>query len=516
MTKKGDNIKKYSAIITIDPSNLKSYIFRNNEIKPNKLTGFKKENFYISSISSKYLIMESIEISSSIADEDLDSAIDIQVYDELNFDPAIQYSIFYKEYTNSQESDKRKFNIFAVDTKNIEEEFKGVIDKVKYIDYILPEPLLIKSVYKKNLINKESVDCFLYFKEEDAFIAIYADGDYIYSKSINFSLKRMHEKFCELSGESYSYKDFIDFILSGYLENISKADQRLLVKLYKEIFVYVNDIIFYVKRAYQVENIDRIFINSTIGIFKNIDKYIRTYLDIEPHKLKFIIAKNQKEIKDDQMHNLMILSALDYMEDMDESLNFSLFKRPPPFRQRAIGRIFYTALFSIILSFLYPAYQLGYNYFLKIKLSKSVKKEHKLYIKALNIKRELTKLYDREKKIKSKLIAENKKLSFREKLLKQIYSKKIHYPMKIKLLSEIFEKMNKYKTKIYDFKISNDKHGNTVMHFFAFSRSDKNITELIKALTAIKKYAISTKEIKKDNKKRVYLSDIKVVLNEKG
>jgi len=513
---KGDSSKRYDAIITIEPATLKSYKFKNNEIKSNQLTGFKKENFYISAISSKYLIMESIEISNSITDEDLESAIDIQVYDELNFDPAVQYTIFYKEFTNSQESDKRKFNIFAVETDKIKEEFRGVIEKVKYIDYLLPEPLLIKSAYKKNIINKESVDCFLYFKEQDAFIAVYADGDYIYSKSINFSLQRMHEKFCEFSGENYEYNDFINFILTGYLENVSKADQRLLIKLYKEIFVYVNDIIFYVKRAYQIENINRIFINSTVGIFKNIDRYIRTYLDIEPHKLKFIVAKNYKEVKNDQMHNLMILTALDYMEEMDDALNFSVFKRPPPFRQRPSGKLVYTAIFSLFISFLYPAYELGYESFLKLKLSNAIKKEHKLYIKASGIKRELTKLYNREKDIKNKLLAENKKLAFREKLLEQIYRKKMHYPMKVKLLSEIFKKLKRYRTKVYDFTISGDKKGETVMHFFVFSRSDKNITELIKALTSVKKYAISTKEIKRDDKKRAYLSDIKVVFNEKG
>ncbi len=514
MTDKRDKkIKHYNAIVTIDPYNGKSYKFQHSEIKLHKLSGFKKDNFYISTISSKNLITDSIEISRNIADEDLESAIDIQVYDELNFDPAVQYTIFYKEFFGFESNSKRKFNIFAIETNKIEEEFKDIIKKVKYIDYILPEPLLIKSVYNKNLIEKDSVDCFLYFKKSDAFLAIYADGEYIYSKSLNYSLERMHEKFCEISGESYQYEDFINFILTGYSTNISIENQRLIIKLYKEMFVYINDIIFYAKRAYMIENINRIYINSSIGIFKNIDRYIRTYIDIEPHELNFVIAKNAKEIKCDQLHNLMILAAMDYIEDPDDGLNFSIFKRPPPFRQRPIGKIFYIILLSIIISMAYPIYEFGYAYFIKLKLINLRKEEHKLYVEASSIKKQLSRLQKQQDIVQKKLDKEFLKLSFREKLLNQIYSKKVHYPMKVKLLVEIFQKINKYKTKIYDIQIGTEKNGLMFMTFSVFSRRDKNITELIKSLTKMKKYSVKTKEIRRDTKKQIYLSNIKVVLN---
>ena len=505
--------KRYNSIITIDPTTGKSYKFQNNEIKLNKLSGFKKENFYISILSSKHLITDSIEISRNITDEDLESAIDIQVYDELNFDPAIQYTIFHKEFFGFENSNKRKFNIFAIETNKIEEEFKEVVKKIKYIDYILPEPLLIKSIYNKNLLEKDSVDCFLYFKKSDAFLAIYADGEYVYSKSLNYSLERMHEKFCEITGESFQYDDFTNLILTGKSANISEENQRLIVKLYKEMFVYINDVIFYAKRAYMVENINRIYINSSIGLFKNIDRYIRTYIDIEPHELNFIIAKNAKEVQSEQLHNLMILSAMDYIEEPDDSLNFSIFKRPPPFRQRPTGKIFYILLLSLIVSLAYPAYEFGYAYFMKLKLTSLKTQEHKLYLEASNIKSQLLRLEKQQKNVQKKLDKEFLRLSFREKLLNQIYSKKIHYPMKIELLVEIFKKINKYKSKIYNVEIENTKDDKMSMTLSVFSRRDKNITELIKALTQMKKYSVSTKEIKKDKKKKIYLSNIKVVLN---
>ncbi len=512
MVKKQISRKRYTSIITIDPSSLKSYSFQNNEIKLNKLSGFKKENFYISTISSKNLITDSIEISRNIPDEDLDSAIDIQVYDELNFDPAVEYTVFYKEFFGFENSSLRKFNVFAIETLKIKEEFAEVVKKVKYIDYIIPESLLLKSLYNKNLLEKDSVDCFLYFKEKDAFLAIYADGEYIYSKSISFSIERMHEKFCEITGESIQYEDFINFILTGRSLNISEENQRLIIKLYKEMFVYINDVIFYAKRAYLIENINRIYINSSIGLFKNIDRYIRTYIDIEPHELNFVIAKNAKEVKSEQLHNFMILTALDYIDEPDESLNFSIFKRPPPFRQRPSGKIAIIFLLSLLVSLAYPAYQFGYAYFIKLQLLQLNKKEHKLFLEATNIKNQLIALGKKQELVQNKLNRESKKLNFREKLLNQIYNKKVHYPMKVKIMVNIFKQINKYHSKIYDLDISNNKKDMTLV-LSVFSRKDKNITELIKALTQMKKYGISTKEIRRDSKKHIYLSKIKVVLN---
>jgi len=512
MANKETTNKRYTSIVTIDPDTLKSYKFQNNEIKLNKLSGFKKENFYISTISSKNLITDSIEISRNILEEDLDSAIDIQVYDELNFDPAVQYTIFYKEFFGFENSSKRKFNVFAIETSKIEEEFAEVIKKNKYIDYIVPEPFLVKSLYNKNLLDKDSVDCFLYFKKNDAFLTIYADGEYLYSKSLGFSLERMHEKYCEITGESILYDDFINFILSGTSANISQENQRLIIKLYKEMFVYINDIIFYAKRAYLIENINRIYINSSVGVFKNIDRYIRTYIDIEPHELNFVIAKNAKEIQSEQLHNLMILTALDYIDEPDDSLNFSIFKRPPPFKQRPSGKLLLVLLLSLVVSLAYPAYEFGYSYFLKLQLMSLSKKEHKLYIEASSLKKQLAILAKKEKAVQVKLDKESKKLNFREKLLKQIYNKKVHYPMKIAILVDIFKKINKYHSKIYNVDISTDKNDMTMV-FSVFSRRDKNITELIKALTKMQKFGISTKEIRKDIKKKIYLSDIKVVLN---
>ncbi len=511
--KKVRNAKQYNSIITIDQATGKSYKFQNNEIKLNKLSGFKKDNFYISALSSKNLIMDSVEISRNVIDEDLDSAIDIKVYDELDFDPAIQYTIFYKELLGIDDNNKRKFNIFAIETDKIKEEFNDIIKKVKYIDYILPEPLLIKSIYNKKFLEKDSIDCFLYFKKNDAFLAIYADGEYLYSKSINYSLEIMHEKFCEMAGENFQYDDFINLILTGQSANISENNQKLIIKLYKEMFVYINDVIFYAKRAYAIENINRIYINSSVGLFKNIDRYIRTYIDIEPREFNFIIAKNAKEVQSEQLHNLMVLSAMDYIEDPDDSLNFSIFKRPPPFGQRPIGKIFYTFVFALIISLAYPAYQFGYAYYIKLKLIGLKKQEHTLNLEANSIKSQLLKIAKKQKEVQAKLDKEFLKLNFREKLLNQIYSKKVHYPMKVELLVEIFKKINKHKSKIYNLEINTDKNNKMSMVLSVFSRSDKHITELIKALTQMNKYSVSTEEIKKDEIKRIYLSDIKVVLN---
>ncbi|NOX16180.1 MAG: hypothetical protein GXP61_09200, partial [Epsilonproteobacteria bacterium] len=223
------------------------------------------------------------------------------------------------------------------------------------------------------------------------------------------------------------------------------------------------------------------------------------------------IAINSKEWYIDQIHILMILSAQVYFEEKDDNLNFSSFKRPPPLSQRTSGKLLTLVLASIVISLAYPGYQLGYDYLLQIKLNSQKKVFTKLNKKTSAIKRELANIKSAKKKVNILLKKESKKFEFRKKLLNEIYVKKISYPMKALILSELFKISNKYKSKI----ISADfKDGVLVLDIQ--NRSDKKITEFIQDLTKLNKYKINTDKIVKDNKKRRYLSKISIGIdNEK-
>jgi Tfp pilus assembly PilM family ATPase len=502
--------KNYSNIISIDPITLNSYEYSKNEIRVNKLEKSKKDSFFTSYIPAKDIITASIDMSRSITDEDLKDAIEIKVYDELGLDSAVNYSITYLE-AETNDTKNRFFNVFIIDANLVEERLSPIKKHTKYIDYVTGAPFLLQSLYRKNFIEPDSVDCFIYFQKEDAFLAIYRDGEYVYSKSLHYSLTQINEKFCELLGERIDEKDFNNLLTNEGLKGSNLDYQQHLMKLFGEIFLYINDVLIYAKRSYSLDSIDKIYIGSEIGELLGLDEYAQSYLGLEAHEFNFSIAINSKEWYIDQIHILMILSVQVYFDERDDNLNFSPFKRPPPLSKRTSGKLLGTIAASIIIALAYPSYQLGFDYFLQIKLSSQRKVFIKLNKKTTAIKRELANIKQQENKVKALVKKESVKFEFRKKLLDEIYAKKISYPMKALMMTELFKISNKYNSKI----ISADFKDN-VLVFDIENRSDKKITEFIQNLTKLDKYKINTDKIVKDEKKKRYLSKISIGIdNEK-
>ncbi|WP_331775910.1 hypothetical protein [Sulfurospirillum sp. 1612] len=502
------NKNNYSSIISVDPITLISYEYNKNEINVNKLEKSKKDAFITSYIPSKDIINATIEMSRNIPPEDLKDAIEVKVYDELGLDSAINYSITYLE-TETNDAKNRIYNVFVMDSSLVSERLGPIKKHTKHIDYATGTPFLLKALYKKNLLESDGVNCFIYFQKEDAFLAIYRDGEYLYSKSLHYSLTQINEKFCELVGERVDEKDFNDLLTNDGLKGTNLEYQKHLMKLFGEIFLYINDVLVYAKRSYTLDAINKIYIGSEIGDLLGIEEYAQSYLGLESHEFNFNIAINSKEWYIDQIHILMMLSAQVYFDERDDGLNFSPFKRPPPLFKRPLGKLIATVAASIVISLAYPAYQLGLNYISQIKLGQTSTEFRKLSRQTTAIKNQLASLKNEKNKINALLKKESTKLEFRKKLLDEIYAKKISYPMKAVILSELFNITNKTKSKIENVEFNKD-----IFTFDIQNRSDKKITEFIKKLTDLNKYKINTDKIVKDEKKNIYLSKIYIGLND--
>ncbi len=500
------NKNDFSEIVSIDPVSLQSYKYAKNEIKPFRLEKSNKNSFFISYIQSKDVISATVDISRNIPDSDLKDAIEIKVYDELGLDSAIEYTITYLE-TETNDTKNRIFNVFVIDTALVDTQLSDIRKKTHYIDYVTTAPFLISSLYQKALLESEGTDCFVYFQKNDAFLAIYRGGEYLYSKSLHYSLTELTEKFCELIGERIDEDDFYKLLTTEGLKSTNISYQSFLMQLFGELFLYINDVIVFAKRSYSIETIDKIYIGSEIGSFIGVDEYAKSYLGLESYEFNFSIAINSKEWYVDQIHILMILTAQVYFENRDNKLNFSIYQRPPPFKERPVGKLIGVIAASLILTTAYPAYQYGHSQFLQIKINQATSKYKKANAKANVIRAKIAKLKKDRAKIVALVKKESEKLEFRKKLLTEIHKKKTDYSMKALILVELINISNKYKSKMDV--ITYDKNN---IKLSIQNRSEKKITEFIKELTKLKKYKITTDKIKKDLKNNLYLSQIVVGL----
>ena len=501
---KKENKQSFSEIISIDPTSLQTYKYAKIEMKLVNIDKLKKDSFFISYIQSKDVISTNIEISRNIPDSDLRDAIEIKVYDELGLDSAIEYTITYLE-TEASDTKNRAFNVFAIDSSVTNQQLSNIKKKTGYIDYVTTAPFLISSLYKKGLLEPETTDCFVYFQRNDAFLVIYKGGEYLYSKPLHYSLTQLNEKFCELIGERVDEEEFFKILTTEGLKSTNVTYQSFLMQLFGDLFLYMNDVISFTKRSYNIDHIDKFYIGSEVGTLIGIDEYAKSYLGLESHEFNFSITINSKEWYVDQMHILMVLSAQIYLEEKDDSLNFSIFKRPPPLKDRPVGKLLGVMAASLFLSSAYPAYQYGYAQFLQIKTDKAQEKYHKINAEANQIRAKIAKLKQDKAKINALVKQESEKLEFRKKLLTQMHNKKIAYPMKALILTELIKISNKYNSKISLIEYNDHK-----MKLNIQNKDEKKITEFITELTKLKKYKISTDKIENDKNDNIYLSTITV------
>jgi len=504
-----------SSIITIDPYSNTSYRFSANEMIENDLgrSSFKKNNFFISYVMTKDIVFGTIEISRSIPESDLKDALEIKAYEDLGLDSSINYKINYLE-TASSSSDQKNYiyDVFAVNSEAIAQSFNAIKRKLPFVDYITTAPLLIGALYKKGIIDQRSgAECFIYFQKNDAFLAIYQNGRYLYSKSLRYSLREINERFCSLIGERIDEDRFFEMLKKDGLNTTDVKYQQHFMKLFGEVFLYINDISVYGKRYCNISQIDRVYIGTEIGTIIGMNEYAKSYMGLESHNFNFSIAINAQNKYIDQIHVMMILAAQLYRESKGEdSFNFTVFKRPDPLSQRPVGTFLTAIAAGLILSLLYPAYNYGFGAY-KLTMFGLKNSEYTNTVKpeADRIRAELAILVQQYTELSGTLNQELGILNTRSGLLQEIRDKRKHYAMRATTIADLIAMSNKNNVKVD--KITQNKD-NIVLSLVG--TNEKHITELIDEIAGTERYAIRTKVIAKNSNTSKYESNISMeILN---
>ena len=509
MLKKSVIDKRKRSIVTLDPYSLKSYRYRDNLISEESIKKFDDRAFYISYVQTKDIISSTVDIEIGVSDDELHGAIEIKAYDELGLESDKDYSIFFFQ-SSRNDGEFRVFNVIAIDETVLSDIF-GELKEIKYIDYITAAPFLLKSLYTKNHLTSDKTDCFVYFHKDDAFVAVYKDGEYVFSKSIKYSLGYILDTFSKELGKRIDERNFFSMLKKSGMQHENSAYQQQLMKIFGELFVYVNDVILYAKRAYRLDHIDHVYLGTEIGKISGLEEFCYNYINLPTTYLDLKISKNASEILIEPLHAVMMQSAVSYKETMDDTQNISIFKRPPPLKQRPSGKLLQALAASFVISISYPAYQFVYESMFLQKDLTNLRQEHAILAqKSNNMKGAMSRVQKEKKEIEKKLSSKTKELDFRTSLLKEIYHKKVNYPMKAKVLTDLFKKINKHHSKVVL-----TKESNSTMHLTVRSPKDKYLTELMQDMALSKNYDVSTKLIKKDDNGSYYESTIKVGLNGK-
>ncbi|MCZ6186330.1 hypothetical protein O6B97_04385 [Campylobacter ureolyticus] len=250
--------KGSTTIVTIDRINEQTFGFAGNEVfRYERIKKGAKNEFYITYLPYKDILTTTVEVSRSTPDDEVIDAITIKTYEDLSLNPDDDFKITYLE-SDMSDNDNRIYNVFVVNNSILRSDLSYIAENTKYIDYVAKAPFLMYSLYKRNILPSNTVDCFIYFQEEDAFLVIYQNGKYLDSRSIRYNLKFIWDKFVELSGDRIDINDFYSMLSKDGLISENAIDSDNLIQVFDEIFLYISDILTSVTKVNKI-SLDNVF-----------------------------------------------------------------------------------------------------------------------------------------------------------------------------------------------------------------------------------------------------------------
>jgi len=474
--KKSSSNSTIKNVVTLNVFSDKSYIYKDDTLAPLQKFSYNTGNFITSYISNKDLITTSVNISRNIPEEDIDDILDIKAYEELGLDQASNYII--SSYEVESAGEEREYHIFVAEPERLDSLFLPIKQETKYIDLILPAPLLYKTLYTKEILQDNNTHCFVYFTQHDASVTLYKDGQYLYSKSIEFSLEQIYDKYCEQIGEKANEEEFYSILEAEGLKTINSDYQENLMKIFGEVFITINDIVIYAKRAFDIESIDQVFIGSERGPIIGLDDYSQNYLGLHSTDFNFNYNVNNEEWYIDQLQCLMLLSSFEYMEDETAFVNLTMYPRAPSFINRASGQFIIATFAAISVSLVYPLTYLVGSYANEAKIYGLSSQDAKLTEESTKYKDILGKKKKEIKALDNKIKAKSTIYDNKAKTLIAIYDKKINYKLKSGLFHTIADELTQFDVHVDMLSTKDD-----TMYVSLVSTDDRKFTELIKYIS---------------------------------
>jgi hypothetical protein len=496
-----------NSIVTIDLYNNKFYRFTNGKFEAVNKLKFSKREILVSYLANSELIIEPMSFSPNLSKEDIVDISYNRAYEELKLDSATKYLITPIE--TAIKGTQHKYQTIIVDENRLKDKFNQIASKRDVIDYIIPAPLLYQILYYSNRLNGKNCDIFLHFGVEDTFITFYYKGEYLYSKSIKYSLTYMYERVCQLAQEVFLTKEqFFEILKQDGLKKSEGRVKELLIQVFNECFLNLNDVLIYTKRVYDINQINRVYVGFSCGYLTGIDAYIKNYLNLDTAPITSIYSNADPAKSVDSLSSLMLMSVLEAQKGLYNPVNITPYPKPAPLNQRPAGKLIFGGI-TVVGLFMLPIiynYIVGFSY--QVENSTLEVKEANLNAIVSDYKQ---KLKAKRKELKALKEANDKlaKVYNRKRgELDKVYNKKFHYQLKSEQLALVTEVLNGYDLKSRNITITDNQY------FIELEAKDnKEITAFIKQL--VRKFDnkiddVNIDNIKLDKKDKLYKGVLKV------
>lgn len=260
-------------------------------------------------------------------------------YDELLLNPQKEYKISYFDDSDGG------YMLYIIDIElALKELDTQAINILKNINIIIPSPLLMGGFYSSNLLDKSSIDCFIFYDNDESYLCFYRNGRYVMHHGI----------ICDtLPKIARNYK--IECTAKIIDQNSNKFTELLNITIQT------------IQSIANIDKIipDRIYLSSFIGDIIGLNTALSNKLGQEVRGFEFL-----DNFKSPAPLNLMMAIYAKELIHKGQLLNFTLFNKPKPLYKRADGRLFISIAAGAILGLIYPIYMLILTFNIEAKSTK--------------------------------------------------------------------------------------------------------------------------------------------------
>lgn len=464
-----------------------------------------KKSLIGSRVSYADVTLHSFKVNSSISDEELQTNVEIKLYEDAGLDLEKKYKIIYiKKELDFEEN--ILVEAFAIEIDKVTESLSGVLAKTKHIDFLALPFLSFTTLYKNKIIESQN-DLFVYMDEHEAFVSIYKDGKYLSTKSLidlNDIVKKLNSVGIEINTSELKQHLKEKGLDASLYERGESTLFNELEAQFSSIFTKINDIVVYNRSVFGFEKIDRIFFSMQDGRIKGLREFVDAFgFD----NIKVNDFNLFKEKKDKNFLEMIVTSYIyDKLEEKDFRHNVTLFQREAAFYKKESGKVILFAFAVIFFSLLYSGSVFlknieleKYNNVLQDRYDAMKKTESKYKQKIKTLNEELKSVKEEVEGSKKRV----KNISLSISSLESLQDTKYNYSSFIKEVNRLLAKNNLASTNI-----SLDGENQMSIDIVAQYTKRDSITKFMEDLIDKGFIGIKTDEIKSD--KDIYLSKIEI------
>lgn len=490
---KSSNSKKGLEITTVDVFKSKAYVFKDNVVRPKDYASIsKKDPEIVTYVKNRELHYTKIDASGSASGETLEGFLLDAAYRNLALDAAQQFLISY-----GPRKDKENFyDVFLISAETVETNLQPLLFNTEYVDYVIPEPLLYKGLYEQGVLDNNSVDCFIYIGDDEAYVVVYSYGNFSFVRSLGrYTLNYLAAQYPAVTGQKIEKSDFFAKLkkdgINGEMANV--VDE--LLYYVADVFANLSDL--------STANISKIYIGTDLGTIDGFADLAGKRIGIECRDFGFNLKFEGAEQDVNFLNVLMFLYAKG-CDDARNPLNLSPYLRPPALLKRDGGKLVAIMGVALVAGLIMPGVEL-------VQAGLDSMEKDTQRVKVDTLRQEVNALTSKKESAEKefsgvKLKLENLRadLELKEGIIKDSHSKKVEYRMKNATLYDIAKFLNDQGVNTENISIDSGNIITVVLN----SSNDLKITKLIKFIENSDKYSVVAKEI--SFKDGIYQSAIKI------